>query len=79
MPWQPVKKQWILPFRENSLTYPPGYAEQLAARIQELLISPALRIQMAEAAQPEVLARYNDATVIDQVENFLANSQTQTN
>jgi glycosyltransferase involved in cell wall biosynthesis len=63
---------------ENSLTYPPGNAEQLAARIQELLISPALRCQMAEAAQSEVLARFNDATVIDQVENFLTISQSQT-
>jgi hypothetical protein len=50
----------------------------LAARVQELLISPALRCQMAEAAQSEVLAQFNDATVIDQVENFLAEAQSQT-
>jgi len=63
---------------ENSLTYPPGDAPQLAARIQELLISlfaPA----MAETAQNEVLSKFNDSTVTDQLENFLANSQTQTN
>jgi glycosyltransferase involved in cell wall biosynthesis len=69
----------LLHHGENSLTYPPGNAEQLAARMQELLISPALRCQMAEAAQSEVLAKFNDATVIDQVENFLATSQSQTN
>jgi glycosyltransferase involved in cell wall biosynthesis len=69
----------LLHHGENSLTYPPGNAEQLAARIQELLISPALRIQMAEAAQAEVLQKFNDATVIDQVENFLTNAQAQTN
>jgi glycosyltransferase involved in cell wall biosynthesis len=64
---------------ENSLTYPPGAVEQLAARIQELLISPSLRQQMAEAAQSEVLSKFNESTVMDQVESFLANSQTQTN
>jgi glycogen synthase len=69
----------LLRHGENSLTYPPGDAPQLAARIQELLISPALRCQMAEAAQTEVLAKFNDATVMDQIENFLANSQAQTN
>jgi glycogen(starch) synthase len=68
----------LLHHGENSLTYPPGNAEQLAARIQELLISPALRCQMAEAAQSEVLAKFNDATVMDQVENFLTVSQSQT-
>ncbi|MGO8700676.1 MAG: glycosyltransferase family 4 protein [Limisphaerales bacterium] len=64
---------------ENSLTYPPGDVPQLAARIQELLISPSLRQQMAETAQSEVLSKFNEATVMDQVESFLANSQTQTN
>jgi glycosyltransferase involved in cell wall biosynthesis len=68
----------LLHHGENSLTYPPGNAEQLAARIQELLISPALRCQMAETAQSEVLAKFNDATVMDQVENFLTVSQSQT-
>jgi glycosyltransferase involved in cell wall biosynthesis len=53
----------LLRHGENCLTYPPGEAAQLAARIQELLISPALRCQMAEAAQSEVLAKFNDATV----------------
>jgi glycogen synthase len=66
----------LLHHGENSLTYPPGNAEQLAARIQELLISPALRVQMAEAAQVEVLSRFNDAVVMDQVEDFLTQSPT---
>jgi glycosyltransferase involved in cell wall biosynthesis len=68
----------LLHHGENALTYPPGNAEQLAARIQELLVSPALRCQMAEAAQSEVMEKFNDATVIDQVENFLTVSQSQT-
>jgi hypothetical protein len=33
---------------------------------------------MAETAQAEVLAKFNDSTVLDQIENFLANAQTQT-
>jgi glycosyltransferase involved in cell wall biosynthesis len=69
----------LLHHGENALTYPPGNAEQLAARIQELLISPVLRSQMAEAAQAEVLAKFNEATVMDQVENFLTAAQLQTN
>jgi glycogen synthase len=68
----------LLRHGENCLTYPPGEAPQLAARVQELLISPALRCQMAEAAQSQVLAQFNDATVIDQVENFLAEAQNLT-
>jgi glycosyltransferase involved in cell wall biosynthesis len=63
----------------NALTYPPGDAAQLAARIQELLLSPALRVQMAETAQAEVMAKFNDTVVMDQVENFLTVSQAQTN
>jgi glycosyltransferase involved in cell wall biosynthesis len=68
----------LLRHGENSLTYPAGDAAQLAARIQELLISPALRYQMAESAQAEVLGKFNDTTVMDQIENFLANSQAHT-
>jgi glycosyltransferase involved in cell wall biosynthesis len=67
----------LLRHGENCLTYPSGDAAQLAARIQELLISPALRCQMAETAQSEVLAKFNDATVMDQIENFLGEAQTQ--
>lgn len=68
----------LLRHGENALTYPAGDASELAARIQELLISPALRYQMAESAQQEVLAKFNDTRVIDQVENFLTIAQTQT-
>jgi glycosyltransferase involved in cell wall biosynthesis len=68
----------LLRHGENALTYPAGNAPELAARIQELLISPALRCQMAEAAQEEVLARFNGTTVIDQIESYLAGSQART-
>jgi glycosyltransferase involved in cell wall biosynthesis len=69
----------LLRHGENALTYPPGDAAQLAARMQELRISPALRCQMAETAQAEVLTRFNDTVVMDQVENFLTVTQAQTN
>ena len=65
----------LLRHGENALTFPAGDAQELAARIQELQISPALRCQMAEAAQAEVLARFNDTTVIDQIEEFLTLAQ----
>ncbi|HXR08286.1 MAG TPA: glycosyltransferase family 4 protein [Candidatus Acidoferrum sp.] len=68
----------LLRHGENALTYPPGDAEQLAARIQELRVSPALRCQMAETAQTEVMSKFNDTVVMDQVENFLTVSQAQT-
>jgi len=67
----------LLRHGENCLTYPPGDECQLASRIQELLISPALRCQMAEAGQSEVLQKFNDATVMDQVENYLAGTPAQ--
>jgi hypothetical protein len=34
---------------------------------------------MAETAQAEVLSKFNDTAVMDQVENFLTVSQAQTN
>jgi len=68
----------LLRHGENALTYPPGDAEQLAARINELILSPALRFQMAQTAQEEVSSRFSDVTVMDQVEQFLQSALTQT-
>jgi len=69
----------LLRHGENALTFPPGDAAQLAARMQELQLSPALRRQMAETAQAEVMEKFNETTVMDQVENFLTVSQAQRN
>ncbi|MEO6033886.1 MAG: glycosyltransferase family 4 protein [Verrucomicrobiota bacterium] len=60
---------------ENAFTYSPGNAAELAARIQDLQRQPALRSQMAETAQTEVLSKYNESTVTDQIENYLNTSQ----
>jgi glycosyltransferase involved in cell wall biosynthesis len=64
----------LLRHGENALTFTPGDAQELSARIQELQAQPALRCQMAETAQAEVLARYNETTVVDQIENYLNTS-----
>lgn len=57
---------------ENALIYAAGNEVELASRMHELQLQPALRIQMAETAQAEVLSKYNDSVVIDQIENYLA-------
>jgi len=59
---------------ENAFTYQPGNAAELAARIQDLQRQPALRAQMAETAQAEVLSQYNESNVTDQIENYLNTS-----
>lgn len=60
---------------ENAFTYSPGNPAELAARIQDLQRQPALRFQMSETAQNEVLSKYNESTVTDQIENYLNTSQ----
>ena len=60
--------------RENALTYTPGSAEGLAARIEELQSQSQLRCQMVETAQQEVLSKYNETAVADKIENYLQTS-----
>ena len=56
---------------ENALIYTPGDAIELASRIQELQMQPALRCQMAETAQTEVQSKFNETAFVDQIENYL--------
>jgi len=63
--------QELLRHGENALTYQPGDAAGLAACIQELSLQPALRAQMAELAQNEVMSRFNESVTIDAIESFL--------
>ena len=65
----------LLRHGENAFTYAPGDAYELATRIQELQRSPALRTQMAETAQAEVLAQYNETNATDRIEAFLEASR----
>jgi len=64
----------LLRHGENAFAYTPGDDYELATRIQELQLSPALRTQMAETAQQEVLAQYNESVVTDRIESFLETS-----
>jgi glycosyltransferase involved in cell wall biosynthesis len=56
---------------ENAFVYTPGNAEELAARIEELHLQAALRSQVAETAQAEVMSRFNESVTVDQIESFL--------
>ena len=59
---------------DNALTYMPGDEADLARRIQELHDQPDLRCRIAETAQQEVLAKFNETTVTDRIENYLQTS-----
>jgi glycogen synthase len=59
---------------ENALTYMPGDEGDLARRLQELHEQPELRCRIADNAQQEVLAKYNETTVMDKIENYLQTS-----
>ncbi len=59
---------------ENAFTFQPGDESELAHQMRQLQVSPALRAQMAETAQGEVLANFNEAAVTDRVEQFLETS-----
>jgi glycosyltransferase involved in cell wall biosynthesis len=65
----------LLRHGENALTYTPGDAQELAACLYELQLGPALRCQMAETAQAEVLSRFNESVMVDQIESFLHNAR----
>jgi glycosyltransferase involved in cell wall biosynthesis len=59
---------------ENAWTYSAGSAEELAARLQDIQRQPALRQQMAERAQQEVVSQYNETAVTDRIEHYLNTS-----
>ena len=59
---------------ENAFTYPPGDVEALAARLQEVQAQPELRCRIVEAAQQEILSKYNETAVADRIDNYLQTS-----
>lgn len=61
----------LLRHGENALTFTPGDALELASRMQELQMQPALRYQMAETAQSEVMGQYSESYMLDRVESYL--------
>ncbi len=60
---------------ENALTFTAGEPDELAARMQELQTQPALRCQIAENGQSEVMSRYHQSATIDQIETYLETSR----
>lgn len=64
----------LLRHGENAFTYTPGAAYELASRIHELQLSPTLRRQVAEVAQEDVLANFNETAVTDRIERYLETS-----
>ena len=62
----------VLRHGENSLTYTPGAAPELAGCMERLLTHSELRPQLAEAGQNEVLANYNETIMTEQIEAYLS-------
>ena len=56
---------------ENGWAYKPGDALELASRIQEVQMQPALRAQIIENAQAEVMGRFSESYMLDQIETYL--------
>lgn len=56
---------------ENGWVYKPGEPLELASRIQEIQMQPALRSQIIENAQQEVMMGYSESSMLDAIENYL--------
>jgi len=56
---------------DNALTYNAGNAEELAARILELVENPGLRCRIAKTGQEEVTTTYALPVIMDQIERYL--------
>ncbi len=66
--------QELLRAGENGWIYTPGDALELASRLQEVQMQPALRSQIVETAQAEVMTRFSESSMLDQIENYLQTS-----
>lgn len=56
---------------ENAWVFAPGDVDDLVRAIKEVREQPAERIRIAEAAQGEVLAKFNESAITDQIEYFI--------
>lgn len=61
----------LLRHGETAFTYTAGNAVELASRVQELQIQPALRRQVVENAQQLLFSELSESAGIDRVEQFL--------
>ncbi len=59
---------------ENGWVYTPGDPVELASRMQEVQMQPALRGQILETAQAEVMTRYSESSMLDLIEAYLQTS-----
>lgn len=66
--------QELLRSGENAWVYEPGDALALASRLQEVQMQPALRSQVIETAQAEVMTKYSESSMLDQIEAYLQNT-----
>jgi glycogen synthase len=66
--------QELLRSGDNAWVYEPGDALALASRLQEVQVQPALRTQIVENAQTEVMTRYSESAMLDQIEGYLQNT-----
>ena len=57
--------------RANCLTFPSGDSGLLANRMLELIQTPGVAAQLAQTGQDEVLARYQFAATVGQIEQYL--------
>ncbi len=60
-----------MPFCRKRWDYTPGDPIELASRMQEVQMQPALRAQILESAQTEVMTRYSESSMLDQIETYL--------
>jgi glycosyltransferase involved in cell wall biosynthesis len=58
----------------NAFTYNAGNSEELAARMLELASDHRTRARIAATGQTEVRANYSLPVIVDQIENYLAES-----
>jgi glycosyltransferase involved in cell wall biosynthesis len=56
---------------ENGWGYTPGDHLELGSRIMEIQMQPALRVQMAETAQTEVMSKFSESFMLDEIESYL--------
>ena len=61
----------ILRAGENAWLYEPGDALALASRLQEVQMQPALRTQIIETAQTEVMTQFSESAMLDRIEGYL--------
>ncbi len=65
----------LLRHGDTAFTYTAGNANELAARVQELQIQPALRCQVVENAQQLLYSTLGESAVLDRIEQFLEMSR----